>query len=115
MTFDLVLSPRRSGHPHPRAGPGHLASGLRQQQLPGTHLPAHPGDHDLPPGGPVPTSDGQERPDQRLRPGGLSGRDLRLSGADRDSQRPQAQRDDDLRPAVRKRQKEREKVRCESK
>lgn len=108
----LVPSPRRPGHPHPWAGPGHLAGGLCQQQLPGTHLPAHPGGHDLLPGGRVPTGGCQEWPNQCLWPGGLPGWHLRLSGADRDSQRPQAQRYDDLCPAVREHQRKRERERA---
>ncbi|XP_051700350.2 proton-coupled amino acid transporter 3 isoform X3 [Oryctolagus cuniculus] len=34
-------------HSHPPPGPGHLPGGLREQQRPGPHHPAPPGDHHL--------------------------------------------------------------------
>lgn len=73
---------RCSGHPDPRAGPGHLAGGLGQQQLPGAHLPAHPGAHSLPLGGRVSSGDRQERSHQRGGLRGLPGRNLHRRGAD---------------------------------
>uniref|UniRef100_A0A8C3YC47 Solute carrier family 36 member 1 n=1 Tax=Catagonus wagneri TaxID=51154 RepID=A0A8C3YC47_9CETA len=64
------LPDMRLGHPHPPPGPGHLPGGLREQQRPGPHHPAPPGDRHLLLGGPEPPRHPQGRPDQ---PPGLLG------------------------------------------
>ncbi|XP_016069383.1 PREDICTED: proton-coupled amino acid transporter 1 isoform X2 [Miniopterus natalensis] len=52
------------GNPHPPPGPGHLPSGLREQQCPGPHHPAPPGDHHLLLRGHEPPHHRQGHPDQ---------------------------------------------------
>uniref|UniRef100_A0A8C6CXH1 Solute carrier family 36 member 1 n=1 Tax=Moschus moschiferus TaxID=68415 RepID=A0A8C6CXH1_MOSMO len=64
------------GHPHPPPGPGHLPGGLCEQQCPGPHHPAPPGDHHLLLGGPEPHHHRQGRPDQHPGFCGLCGRDV---------------------------------------
>uniref|UniRef100_A0A8D1YJF1 Amino acid transporter transmembrane domain-containing protein n=1 Tax=Sus scrofa TaxID=9823 RepID=A0A8D1YJF1_PIG len=66
----LVHPPRhglpdmRLGHPRPPPGPGPLPGGLREQQRPGPHHPAPPGDRHLLLGGHEPPHHHQGCPDQ---------------------------------------------------
>ena len=67
---------RHLGHPHPPPGPGHLPGGLREQQRPGAHHPAPPGDRHLLLGGHEPPRHRQGRPDQHPGLRGFCGGDI---------------------------------------
>ncbi|XP_035869843.1 proton-coupled amino acid transporter 2 isoform X1 [Phyllostomus discolor] len=71
-----LLLDLRLGHPHPPPGPGPRPDGLREQQRPGAHHPAPPGDHHLLLGGHEPPRHCQGRPDQHPGLRGLCGGDL---------------------------------------
>ncbi|XP_067588431.1 proton-coupled amino acid transporter 1 isoform X2 [Pseudorca crassidens] len=66
----------RLGHPRPPPGPGHLPGGLREQQCPGPHHPAPPGDRHLLLRGHEPHHHRQGRPDQPPGLRGLCGGDV---------------------------------------
>ncbi|XP_037657736.1 proton-coupled amino acid transporter 2 isoform X2 [Choloepus didactylus] len=75
----LVHPPRHGlpdlclGHPHPLPGPRHLPGGLREQQRPGPHHPAPPGDPHLLPRGPEPPHHREGHSDQHPGLCGLCG------------------------------------------